>query len=43
MNYNKNIFFDIIDCAPNCYWEIFAERARLKLDDVLQENQQVLY
>ncbi len=37
----RDINFDIIDQAPDFYWEILAERARIKLVDQLRENQQV--
>ncbi|CAM4875861.1 unnamed protein product [Rotaria socialis] len=30
-----------LDQAPNFYWEILAERARIKLVDQLRENQQL--
>ena len=37
------LFIDIVilDRASDCYWRILAERARLKLDEQLQENRQV--
>ncbi|CAM4858599.1 unnamed protein product [Rotaria socialis] len=35
------IAFNISCRASDCYWKILAERARIKLDDELRENQQL--
>lgn len=37
----RTIFLDILERASDCTWKIFAERTRMKLDEQLQENQQV--
>ena len=39
--FNDEDFFDILERAPDCFWKIFAERTRIKLEDQLRENQQV--
>ncbi|CAF2104574.1 unnamed protein product [Rotaria magnacalcarata] len=41
-NMNDDEFEKFIkDRASDCYWKILAERARIKLDDELKENQQL--
>lgn len=39
--FNDDDFVDFLERAADCVWKILAERARIKLDDQLRENQQV--